>query len=108
MRVDWMKVGKEHWKGNQERIINICESAEWTHIPKEGITIAMMPALGIEGVIKEFKIPKVSHIAILRDLAPFGLYGIRGHYKNGDADIFVVDEGDHISPLCSFFTEREV
>ena len=103
MRIDWFQVGKDHWGGNQERLVNICESAEWQSLPCD---IAMMPGEAIKSAIKELNIPKVSHVATLHDLAPFSLCGIRSKYKNADVDIFIVDEGTHISPLCAFVTEK--
>ena len=102
-RVDWFEVGKEHWDGNQERIKAICSAVEWIEPP---CTLGFMQGECINTCIKEFKIPKVSHVAVSHELAPFGLCGIRGHYKNADVDFFVVDEGTHISSLCAFVSEK--
>ena len=101
-RIDWFGVGKDHWEGNQERLEKICKSVEWIEPP---CTMAMMPGECIKTLIEEFKIPKVSHVAASHELAPYGLVGIRGHYKNADVDFFAVDEGTHTSSLCAFVTE---
>ena len=104
MRIDWFNVGKDHWEGNQERLTNICASAEWQNIP---CTLGMMPGEAIKAAIKELNIPKVSQVAVLHDLAPYSLCGIRSKYKNAAVDVFIVDEGTHISPLCAFVTELD-
>jgi len=62
-----------------------------------------MPALGIQTAIKEFRIPKVSAVSYnCHEFAPYGLYGIEGHYIGCTVRIFVVDEGSHLCPLCAY------
>ena len=103
-RIDWFKVGQDHWKGNQDKITAICKSAEWIDFPCD---VAFMPGEAIKAAIKELKIPKVSQVAVLNNLAPYGLCGIRSKYKNARVDVFIIDEGTHISPLCAFVTPYE-
>ena len=105
MKVNWANVGKDHWEGHQEEILDMIERMEWQEIG-EGLTLAMSPGEGIKFLIKEFKIPKVDKIAISNELAPFSLYGIYGHYKNADVKAYFVDEGSHISSLCQEVEEK--
>ena len=100
-RVDWMQIGKDHWTDNQKRLQKLCEGIKWQKVP---CTVGGMAGMNISEAIEGFKIPKVSHIAVAHDLAPFGLYGIRGHYKSEDVEIFLIDEGTHLTPLCAFVT----
>jgi hypothetical protein len=89
---------------DQAAVVRAIGTVEWQEIPEGGtISVAMMPGEGIKEAIKQLRIPKVSHIAISNELAPFGFYGIRGHYKNGDAEVFLVDTGCSITPVCSDF-----
>jgi len=82
---------------------------EWREIPKGGsLEAPAMPGLGIKAAIQELRIPKVSHIAWSNQLAPYGFYGIRGHYSNGDAEVYIIDAGDHLTPVCSDFTPKAV
>ena len=104
-RIDWIGVGKDHWEGNKDKLRRIIAAVDW-QVLKVGMTMAMMPGDAINTLIREFKIPKVSHVCDSHELAPFGLVGVRGHYKNADVDIFAVDEGTHISPLCAVVTEK--
>lgn len=117
----WTKVGQEivgreleGWEEcgvtmTQERVARAIEDIEWREIPKGGTLEApAMPGMGIQETIKQLRIPKVSHIAWLNQLAPYGLYGVRGHYKNGDAEVYVVDLGTHIVPVCTDFHEHEI
>ena len=95
--------GTDHLKAKLTAAIT---DLDWQPL-KGGLSVAMMPGEGIKSCIKELKIPKVSHIAISHELAPYGLYGIRGHYKNGDAQIYVVDEGCSIVVVASDFWPKE-
>ena len=54
-------------------------------------------------VIKELRIPKVSHVAYSHEMAPYGLMGVKAHYKNGDANVFMVDEGSNIVIIATDF-----
>jgi hypothetical protein len=112
----WTKVGEDLVGSpiDDETILDrgaVCRAIDrlqWMEIPKEGtLEVAMMPGLGIKESIKELRIPKVSHIAISSALAPYGFYGIRAHYKNGDAEIFLIDVGSNITPVCTDFTPKE-
>ncbi len=100
-RIDWMTVGKEYNETDEQktRLKNIFATEEWQEIGS-GITVGAMPGLTIKEIIREFKIPKVSHIAISRTMSPLGLYGIRGHYKNGTVNLWVVDSGDVSTPVA--------
>ncbi len=104
-RVDWFQVGADHWQGNQARLLAICEAIEWHSLPHE---TGMMQGEAIKALIREHRLPRVSHVADSHELAPYGLVGIRAHYANADVDFFAVDEGSHISSLCAFVAEKAV
>ena len=104
-RIDWMNNAKEHWQDNKERLIKIMGRMTWD-TDYIGKSLPMMPGEGIKAAIKEFRIPKVDAISYdCHELAPFGLCGISGHYKNADVKIYIVDEGSHLMPLCAEVTE---
>jgi len=71
--------------------------------------LPFMQGEGIKSVIKEFKIPKVSHIAIHGGITchlneenfTAGLYGVRAHYGKETREIYFADAGSHITPLGS-------
>lgn len=97
----WTEIGKEETEGHQDRIGKILDSLDWEPLIT-GKQYPMMPAHGVMESIKQLRIPKVSHIAIgCHEMAPFGLYGIRGHYKNGMAEIFLLDRGHDILVIAS-------
>ncbi len=70
---------------------------------EQDMDLPMIPGLGIQAAIKELRIPKVSQVAISHELAPYGLYGIEGNYKNGRAHVYVVDVGSELIPIASDF-----
>lgn len=111
-RRDWFNVGREAgFSGTPTtdgRINSAILAVKWETL-EPGKQFAMMPAMGISEVIKQCRVPKVSHVAISNELAPYGFYGIRGHYKNGDVEVYVVDSGDCITPVCAdFYAKDEV
>jgi hypothetical protein len=102
-RIDWMSIGKEHWEGKQDAIQGYCETIEWQALP---CSMSFSGGLAVKQIIKEQRIPKVSHVAESHHMAPCGLLGIRAHYKNSDVEIFAVDEGVCLTPLCIFVSEE--
>jgi len=94
------QVGKEHSEGKEEELAGMFERLNWQAIP---CTMGMMPGEGIKNAIKELRIPKVDFVASSHELAPYGLLGIKAHYKNGDATIYLVDEGCQVVVLASDF-----
>jgi len=104
-RFDWFNCSKEFQgktPADKARIKAIVDRAEWVEIGA-GLDLPMMPGLGIEAAIKEHKIPKVKRVSYAtHDLAPYGLYGIEGHYKNARVLLFFVDAGTFISTLCVY------
>jgi hypothetical protein len=104
MERNWTTVAEAH-NGTPEqrnRLNGILARLEWLEIG-EGIEMAMMPGMAIDAAIDQLSIPKVTHVATSNEMAPFGLCGIRGHYKNGRADVYIVDEGDKVTVLASDF-----
>ena len=99
-------------KLSRKRVEAAIEAMDWQAPKRDGgngaWTLAMMPGEGIKTVIKEFRIPRVYELAVSNELAPYGFYGIKGRYKNGAAEIYVVDLGTELTPVCSDFTEEEV
>ncbi len=82
----------------REAILAAIDGLEWVDFAG---SFPASPGLAIKGCITELRIPKVSRVAISHDLAPFGLYGIEGHYTNGTAHVFVVDLGSNLLPVAS-------
>ncbi len=104
MQRTWTSVGSEHNADDSKRarLAAMFDRLEWQELKPDTVE-AMMPALGIRAAIKELRIPKVSHYAISRELAPYGLYGIRGHFTNGQAEVYLCDEGSRMVVLASDF-----
>lgn len=113
-RIDWTKIGSEYTDGEDQRECMLGAVAaidemdtgpgewdRWHEIPKGGkLTLAMMPGMGIQESIKQLRLPNVSHVAISAACSPFGLYGMRAHYKGGQVvEVFVIDSGDSITPV---------
>jgi|SRR5208283_3048140 len=94
---NWTEVGKEY---DHEVIIRTIDSLEWKALP---LTLDFMNGEGIKAAIKGFRIAKVSHVATSPAMAPCGFFGIRGHFANGDAEFYLIDEGSELVPVCSDF-----
>ena len=98
-QINWMETSREYWEDKQAAIKNALNNMEWQEL-KEGMSLPFMPGEGIKTMIREFKLPKASHIAISRELSPYGLYGVYAHYENADVKVFCIDEGSSLSSLC--------
>ncbi len=100
MERTWTIVGKEHTEGKEEELGEMFNRLEWHGLP---YTMAAMPGLAIKLVIKELRIPNVTQVSCSHELAPYGLMGIKARYKNGDAIVYLVDEGCQTLVLASDF-----
>ena len=100
----WTNVGIDYNSTPELKVklAGMFDRLEWLDV-SEGITMGMMPGEGIKAAIEELKIPKVSHVATSNEMAPYGLYGIRGHFSNGRADVYLCDEGSSLVVLASDF-----
>lgn len=103
---NWTQVGSKY-EPKREEVERVIAGLHWE--PVEGRK-AMMPALGVQAVIAELNLPRVSRIALngLIDMpdppegtAHYAIYGIECQYSDGKARVYVVDEGSVILPLCS-------
>jgi len=104
-RFDFMNIGKEFSEGHEEEIKEIILNAEWETV-EPGKKFPMGQALCIQEVIEQCKIPKVSHVSLYNLIGSLGFYGIRGHYKGKEVDIFVLDRGSETSPIVAHVKER--
>ncbi len=100
----WTVVGKEYTEGKEEEIAAAAVEMPWQTMPCE---MAMMPGLGIKEAIKQLRLPKVTRVGHSPALAPYGFLGIEANYKNGKAQIFLIDHGDGVVPLFSDFEPKE-
>ena len=104
MRRTWTTVGKEHTEGKKKELGEIFDRMEWHNLPH---SMGMGPGMGIKEAIKQLRIPKVSQVADSHELAPYGLLGIKASYANGDATIYLVDEGTGVVPIATDFCPKE-
>ena len=101
MRRTWTTVGAEHTGPTaRETIERIIAGLEWQAVPCD---MAAGPGLAVKGLVQELRLPKVSHVADSHELAPYSFIAIRCHYKDGMAEVFAINTGTHITPLCSDF-----
>ena len=88
---------------------------KWEETSKN-MQLPFMQGMGIKAAIKEFKIPKISHVAyqggvVCRGKAETftaGLYGLRAHYANGTREIYLADDGLSITPVAAKLVEGEL
>ena len=79
------------------------DALEWQEFVN-GKSEAFAPAYVINDAIFNLKIPNVSHYAISKHgIDGMGLVGIRGHYNNGRADIYILDVGVHATVMATDF-----
>jgi len=102
MRRTWTTIAAEHnsTTAQRSRLAGCFDALVWRALPVE---VGMMPGENIKAAISELNLPKVSHIAVSHELAPYGLYGIRCRYSDGLAQVYLIDEGSQCSVLASDF-----
>ena len=97
--------GEHSW--TKDQILKAIEKIEWfdASIPQE---LPAIPGMAIQDTVEQLQIPRVQRIGHCSELAPYGLIGITGQYKDGLADIYAIDNGCKITPVLSVFTPKEV
>lgn len=127
----WTEIGKElldvdgsqqhghNWTTREhieKGIAALTEDGLWCEATND-LELPMSPGLGIAECIKQFKLPKVSQIAIGgvvcfdnveapgRELL-YGLYGIVANYKDVRITLYVVDRGVDLVPVAIDEEER--
>jgi len=100
MIIEFIEIGKKHTQGNEEIVKENILSAEWEAVEK-GKSYPFSQGMAIDEAIKQFRIPKVTHVSLYGVFSGLGLYGIRAHYKDEEVDIFFVDDGVSITPIAS-------
>ncbi len=104
MKRTWTEVGEEYTRDKQGDIAAMIERMEWHTLPCE---MGMGPGIAIKEAIKAFKIPKVSRVATSNEMAPYGLLAVEGNYKNDRGQIFMVDDGLSVTPICTDLYSKE-
>ena len=104
MKRTWTEIGQEYTRDKKEVIAAMIERMDWRTLPCE---MGMGPGMAIKEAIKAFKIPKPSRVATSNEMAPYGLIAVEGNYKNGRAQVFMVDDGVSVTPICSDFYAKE-
>ena len=113
MTIEYTQIGKEG--GYLPEDIDQ-ESARLEWIEAKGtMTLPFMQGEAIKSIVKGFRIPKVSHIAIHGGITchkneenfTAGLYGVRAKYSNGRREVYFADEGGVIVPLGSKLIQED-
>jgi len=85
------------------------EAFDWQPV-EDGMEVAFSPGHAIKTAIQEFRLPKVSAIAISafareggenEDGFYPGFYGVEANYVNGRARVYLLDTGVELIPLAS-------
>lgn len=111
-RRDWMAIGATYHVANRQAVEEVIAGLTWQ---TDGDAPAC-PALAINEVIRELRIPKVSAVAtdgclsLLEPdgvgIAHYAVYGIEGNYTNGRVRIYVLDAGSLLKPLAADLWEK--
>ncbi len=86
----------------KEQLAAMFDCLVWLEVSDE-LTMDMGYAEPINTAINELCIPTVSHVAISNEMAPYGLFGIRGHFSNGWANIYICLEVNNMVVLATDF-----
>mgnify|MGYP003394279607 CR=1 FL=1 len=97
--IEYTEVGKEYTQDKKDILPELFANLEWVSV-NERRTVAMMPAMAIQQIIKEQK-GDHTHYAISRELAPLGLYGIHSEFKNASVNSYWVDSGDAVTCIAT-------
>jgi hypothetical protein len=99
---EWLSVGSAYNTTKAQR--NLVNAAiaklEWQAVEVAG-KLPFSQGFAIQAAIKQFRIPKVSHVAYngvmnLGEDAVYGVYGVEGHYSNARVRAYILDRGTDV------------
>ena len=102
MECNWTTVGSEFDREQVELAIE-SNRENWDPIP---VTMSMSAGIAIREAIAQLDIREATHVFEANNLAPFGFYGIRCRYSNGIAQVYLIDTGTKLTPVCSEFQQN--
>ena len=106
-RRDYMSNGSEYTdtQAKRDKLQSVVDGLEWETFGV-GLQLPAMPGMAIETAIKEYRIPRVSRVAVSHEYAPYGFCAVTGNYKNGTADVYLIDDGCSVRAIAADFTQR--
>lgn len=102
MRRDWMNVGRSFSEGREAELVDVFAGLEWEPL-SEGLTLPVMAGMALDAARSQLPLVRMSHVATSSGLAPCGLIAARCNYKNGQADVYILDHGSGCTPLAVDF-----
>lgn len=119
LRIDWHKKGEQLvTESARGKILSITYKIDDAKTPEGGdfncwipfpCRLGFMQGYAVRACILEFKLPRVTHVAVTMDGAPFSLFGIRAHYDEGRQRIehWFMDDGVSVTPILTKVYEKE-
>lgn len=100
----WTTVGRKHTRTKTQRgfVAAAIGKLEWQPVPLVD-RVPFAAAYALKAAITEFRIPKVSAIAVDGPVIEnrYGIYGIEGNFVNGRARVYLLDRGSDLVPLAT-------
>ena len=101
MKRDYIEIAKDIY--SKEQIDTGIETIDEWQDMEQNKSLAFSQGFAVNEAVRQFKIPKVSHVAQYGMICGHGLIGIRAHYKNGMAQIYLADNGTACIPVAVDF-----
>lgn len=103
MQTNFTNIGSEYTRGKETKFQAEFDSLPWQDVP---CNMAMAPAMGIKGLVREFKLPPPIRVAFAAcstaDGPEFhpGILASEHKTKKQHFRVFALDTGDSVTPLA--------
>lgn len=105
MRRDYTAIGEREGYTKEAIDSGILTAQDWQDISVDK-SVAFSQGYAITEAIKQFRIPKVTHVSQFGMIDGHSLLGIRAKYKNGLAEIYIADNGLDAIPVAIDFEQN--
>lgn len=97
----WTEPGSEYTRGENRPAFSLAfDHMVWNTVGGEGISVGVVLAEAFLMVKKEFKLKRISHVAISNEMEPLVLLGVRTTFPDGNASLYVAQEEDGLTLLA--------
>lgn len=96
----WSEPNSAYYKDKKEEFEKAITEMEWKLVTSE-MQLPLSTGFAIKEFVNKLQLPRVSHIALSNDFAPYGFYGLRTHYGDGQVEIYILDTGLAGAVICS-------
>jgi hypothetical protein len=96
----WSEPNAAYYQDKKEQFEKAIKEMDWKLVTSE-MQLPLQTGFAIKEFVNKLQLPRVSHVALSDAFQPYGFYGLRTHYGDGQVEIYIIDTGLAGAVICS-------